>query len=66
MGVGMVAVVSESDADAVMAASTAAGVPAWELGRVTADDGRAASADVVRGAKGVQGGAVYLGGAYRV
>ncbi|HZJ39828.1 MAG TPA: phosphoribosylformylglycinamidine cyclo-ligase [Demequina sp.] len=65
MGVGMVSVVSASDADAVMAASAAAGVPAWELGRIAADDGRAVSADVVRGAKGVQGGAVYLSGAYR-
>jgi phosphoribosylformylglycinamidine cyclo-ligase len=65
MGVGMVAVVSASDADAVMAASAAAGVPAWELGTIAVDDGRAASADVVRGAKGVQGGAVYLSGAYR-
>ncbi len=65
MGVGMVAIVAASDADAVMAASAAAGVQAWELGRVTADDGRATSGDVVRGAKGVQGGAVYLAGAYR-
>ncbi|WP_291379335.1 phosphoribosylformylglycinamidine cyclo-ligase [Demequina sp.] len=65
MGVGMVAVVSASDADSVISASTAAGVPSWELGAVIADDARASSADVVRGAKGVQGGAVYLSGAYR-
>ena len=65
MGVGMVAVVSGSDADSLMAASASAGVPAWELGRMTADDGRAPSADAVRGAKGVQGGAVYLSGVYR-
>jgi phosphoribosylformylglycinamidine cyclo-ligase len=65
MGVGMVAVVSASDADALMAASASAGVPAWELGTMTADDGRTPSADVVRGGKGVLGGAVYLSGAYR-
>ncbi len=65
MGVGMVAVVAESDADAVIAASTAAGVPAWALGAVVADDGRVASPEVIRGAKGVQGGAVYLSGGYR-
>lgn len=65
MGVGMVAVVSADDADAVMNASRAAGVDAWVLGEVGEDDGRAASADTVRGAKGVLGGAVNLTGAYR-
>lgn len=65
MGVGMVAVVAQSDAEAVIAASTAAGVPAWELGAVVPDDGRASSPDVIRGAKGVRGGAVYLSGSYR-
>ena len=65
MGVGMVAVVAEHDAEALMAASIAAGVPAWVLGTVDIDDGRAESGDVVRGAKGVKGGAVYLSGSYR-
>ncbi|WP_430868193.1 phosphoribosylformylglycinamidine cyclo-ligase [Demequina aurantiaca] len=65
MGIGMVAVVSAADADALIAQSAAAGVPAWVLGEVSADDSRAVSGDVVRGAKGVVGGAVYLSGAYR-
>ena len=65
MGVGMVAIVSADDADALIESSRQAGVGAWALGEITADDGRAASADVVRGGKGVDGGAVYLSGAYR-
>jgi phosphoribosylformylglycinamidine cyclo-ligase len=48
-----------------MAQSAAAGVPAWGLGEIIADDARAVSGDVIRGAKGVDGGAVYLSGAYR-
>ncbi|WP_062205326.1 phosphoribosylformylglycinamidine cyclo-ligase [Demequina salsinemoris] len=66
MGVGMVAIVSADDADGLIAASAAAGVPAWVLGSVSADDGRIASPDTVRGAKGVTGGAVNLSGAYRL
>ncbi|WP_084125323.1 phosphoribosylformylglycinamidine cyclo-ligase [Demequina sp. NBRC 110054] len=66
MGVGMVAIVSAEDADGLIAASNAAGVPAWVLGEVQADDGRIASPDTIRGAKGVTGGAVNLSGAYRV
>ncbi|WP_084038902.1 phosphoribosylformylglycinamidine cyclo-ligase [Demequina sp. NBRC 110053] len=65
MGVGMVAVVAPEDAQALIAASRTAGVDAWVLGEVSADDGRTAGADTVRGAKGVHGGAVYLTGDYR-
>ncbi len=65
MGIGMVAIVSANDADALMAASREAGVGAWALGEIAADDGRPASADVIRGGKGVDGGAVYLSGSYR-
>ncbi len=65
MGVGMVALVAASDAEALMVASRAAGVEAWALGTVVADDGSIASPDVIRGAKGVHGGAVYLSGAYK-
>jgi phosphoribosylformylglycinamidine cyclo-ligase len=65
MGVGMVAMVAQADADAVMAQSQAAGIPAWVLGEVIPDDDRVASPDVIRGAKGVHGGAVYLSGSYR-
>jgi phosphoribosylformylglycinamidine cyclo-ligase len=64
MGVGMVALVAAEDADALAAASAAAGVPAWVLGEVVIDDGRIASPDVIRGAKGVHGGAVFLTGNY--
>ena len=66
LGIGMVAVVSQADAPAVIEASGASGVPAWVIGSVGADDGRPTSPDVVRGAKGVDGGAVYLTGAYQV
>ena len=65
MGVGMVAIVAAADAEALIAASRAAGVDAWVLGEVAADDGRIASPDAVRGTKGVHGGAVYLSGSYR-
>ncbi|MCB2411882.1 phosphoribosylformylglycinamidine cyclo-ligase, partial [Demequina sp. TTPB684] len=65
MGVGMVVLVAPEDADALMAASAAAGVPAWVLGAVVADDARTESPDTIRGAKGVRGGAVYLSGTYR-
>jgi phosphoribosylformylglycinamidine cyclo-ligase len=49
----------------VVAASELAGMGAWVLGDVAADDGRPESPDVIRGAKGVHGGAVYLSGTYR-
>ena len=65
LGVGMVAVVAPEGADALMRACEGAGVAAWGLGEVVADDGRAMSDDVVRGAKGVDGGGVFLGGSYR-
>jgi phosphoribosylformylglycinamidine cyclo-ligase len=65
LGVGMVATVAPEGAGALMDACEGFGVVAWPLGEVGADDGRAISEDVVRGAKGVDGGAVYLGGSYR-
>lgn len=65
MGVGMVAVVAPEDAQALMDASVAAGVPAWVLGGVIPDAGDAVGPDLVRGAKGVDGGAVLLAGVYR-
>lgn len=65
LGVGMVAIVAPDDGDALMAASAAAGVPAWVLGEIGADDARQQSPDVIRGAKGVEGGAVYLTGTYQ-
>lgn len=64
LGVGMVAVVAPDSADRALAAIRAAGIEAWVLGSVAVDDG-AVSADVVRGTKGVDGGAVRLRGRYR-
>jgi phosphoribosylformylglycinamidine cyclo-ligase len=66
LGVGMVAVVGPDDSDALIRACERAGVAAWGLGRIANDDGRPVAKDVVRGAKGVDGGAVYLTGSYRV
>jgi phosphoribosylformylglycinamidine cyclo-ligase len=65
LGVGMVAVASPDHADDVARACAAAGVKTWVLGEIVQDDERSLSNDVVRGAKGVDGGAVYLSGQYR-
>ena len=64
LGVGMVAVVAPDGVDASLASLAASGVPAWVLGTVRPDDG-AQGPDVVRGTKGVDGGAVHLRGSYR-
>ncbi|MFI7585736.1 phosphoribosylformylglycinamidine cyclo-ligase [Spongisporangium articulatum] len=62
LGVGMVAVVAPEHADAAVARLEARGVGAWVLGSVVGDDEEGASAgepaDVVQGAKGVDGGRV--------
>ncbi len=65
LGVGMVAIVAQDTADDLVDLCEAAGVHAWGLGDIVEDDGRATSPDAVRGAKGVDGGAVYLSGSYR-
>ncbi|WP_034223748.1 phosphoribosylformylglycinamidine cyclo-ligase [Actinotalea ferrariae] len=65
LGVGMVAVVAPEAVDRALVALGERGVPAWVLGTVQADDG-AQGPDVVRGTKGVDGGAVRMRGAYRV
>lgn len=65
LGVGMVAVVGPDGVAATLAGLAAAGVPAWVLGRVTHDDDAHAAHRLVRGTKGVQGGAVVLEGDYR-
>lgn len=62
LGVGMIAVVSADAASTVSHALTAAGLPAWVVGRVST-----AARDLdgfVQGAKGVDGGAVRLVGAF--
>ncbi|WP_225755466.1 phosphoribosylformylglycinamidine cyclo-ligase [Actinotalea sp. Marseille-Q4924] len=65
LGVGMVAVLAPDAVDRALAMLGERGVPAWVLGTVHADDG-ARGPDVVRGTKGVDGGAVRMRGAYRV
>ena len=73
LGVGMVAIVSPSAADAALARLAERGVQAWAMGTVGTDDGfssggasasSAGDPDYVQGAKGVDGGAVRLVNAY--
>jgi phosphoribosylformylglycinamidine cyclo-ligase len=64
LGVGMVAVTGVDGADAAVRLLAARGLPAWVLGTVGLDDG-AQGSDVVRGSKGVHGGAVRMTGTYR-
>lgn len=63
LGIGMFAVVGASAADTVVAHLMAEGIDTWQVGSVTAGPGDAAG--WVQGAKGVDGGAVRLVGAYR-
>jgi phosphoribosylformylglycinamidine cyclo-ligase len=62
LGIGMIAIVAADAAGATIAALTADGIPAWEVGRVslTARD----FTGFEQGAKGVNGGAVRLTGLY--
>ncbi|CAM3190056.1 phosphoribosylformylglycinamidine cyclo-ligase [Actinomyces slackii] len=64
LGVGMVAVVDPSGADGVLRIAEGSGIPAWVLGEVREDDGRARGR-LVAGTKGVDGGAVDIHGDYR-
>ena len=64
MGVGFVVVLPGEQADAAVTRSQGLGVPAWVVGEVMGDD-RETSEDIVRGAKGVDGGAVRISGTYR-
>ncbi len=66
LGVGMVAVVDPDEADALVGTCATEGVEAWLVGVVEADDGRPGSPNVIRGAKGVDAGAVFLTEKYRV
>jgi phosphoribosylformylglycinamidine cyclo-ligase len=63
-GVGFVAVLPREQADRAIEISAASGIPAWVLGDVTVEERAsvAADAEVVRGAKGVEGGAVQVVG----
>jgi phosphoribosylformylglycinamidine cyclo-ligase len=62
LGVGMVAVVGASGAEAAVARLTARGVPAWVLGEVREAQPNDTEGDLTQGAKGVDGGAVRMVG----
>ncbi|CCH75882.1 phosphoribosylaminoimidazole synthetase [Nostocoides japonicum T1-X7] len=63
-GIGFFAVVPESSAEAAVEHLAARGIPTWVCGSVTSltDGAPDASVEVVRGAKGVDGGSVQLVG----
>ena len=63
LGIGMIAVVSAEAAPGVLAQLTGGGIPSWEVGVVST-----AARDLggfEQGAKGVDGGAVWLVGTYK-
>lgn len=62
LGIGMFAVVAASEADAVVSALSADGVPSWKAGVVSTSSRGLEGFE--QGAKGVDGGAVRLVGAY--
>ncbi|MDI3330727.1 MAG: phosphoribosylformylglycinamidine cyclo-ligase [Micrococcus sp.] len=66
LGVGMVAVVAPEAADAAVARLHSRGLASWVAGTVGAvtEDAAGAGEDFMQGAKGVDGGAVLLTGAY--
>ena len=66
LGIGMFAVVAAACADAVTAELTADGIRTWQVGVVTRPDQHPVTdaGGWVQGAKGVDGGAVRLVGAY--
>ncbi|MCO1338505.1 phosphoribosylformylglycinamidine cyclo-ligase [Kocuria polaris] len=66
LGVGMIAIVEASAADAAIARLGERGVASWVMGSIskTTDEAAAAGSDFVQGAKGVDGGAVLMQGSY--
>ena len=62
LGIGFLAVISADAKDAAIAALAAEGMPAWQVG--TVGFGARPSGEFEQGAKGVDGGAVRLIGAY--
>ena len=62
LGIGFLAVVSASQADAAASALSAEGIATWQVGVVRT--GARPDGDFEQGAKGVDGGAVRLVGAY--
>jgi len=67
LGIGMIAVVDAASADAVTAALVADGVATWQVGVVSVGAGAGSRGleGFEQGAKGVDGGAVRLVGAFR-
>ncbi len=67
-GVGFVVVLPEAQADRAVELSEHSGIRAWRLGEVSLEARAtvAADAEVVRGAKGVEGGAVQVVGTHPV
>jgi phosphoribosylformylglycinamidine cyclo-ligase len=63
MGIGMVAVVEEAHASAVVATLQNSGHEVWQIGVVRSRDGTL-HGDAVTNAKGVEGGAIRLVGGY--
>jgi phosphoribosylformylglycinamidine cyclo-ligase len=63
LGIGFLAVVAEEKKDAVIAAIRAQGIGAWQVG--TVHTGARPAGEFEEGAKGVDGGAVRLVGAYQ-
>ena len=61
-GAGFLAVVADAHKDAAIAAIGAQGIAAWQVG--TVHTGARPAGDFEEGAKGVDGGAVRLVGAY--
>ena len=65
LGVGMIAIVDPSVAEAATKRLNDRGIPSWIMGDVVAaGDPEPNSADYIQGAKGVDGGAVRLLGSY--
>ena len=64
LGVGMVAIVDASIADAALSRLNARGMNSWVMGTVGAitEEAKTAGLDYVQGAKGVDGGAVLMRG----
>ena len=62
LGIGFLAIVAADKKDAAIAALAADGMPAWQVG--TVGFGARPAGEFEQGAKGVDGGAVRLVGAY--
>ena len=66
MGVGFVAVLPAHQSDAAIEVCRAHGIPAWVLGEITGAENAPVDPayEVVRGAKGVDGGSVQVVGEF--